>query len=142
MHLHPGELFVSSERAEKNNFFFFFFFTPGTSPRKSLSLKLSDIRVYEPQIRARLGTTAHFCRVAVLKLNRTQVILASAQFTDTILNDIKGAKVLRSKVLTFFPRAGCRESRRCSRDTYPELYSTKYASIRRKMWVCRLGAAM
>jgi len=26
-----------------------------------LSLKLSDTRVYEPQIRARLGTTAHFC---------------------------------------------------------------------------------
>ena len=27
------------------------------------SLKLSDTRVYEPQIRARLGTTAHFCEV-------------------------------------------------------------------------------
>ena len=25
-----------------------------------MSLKLSDTRVYEPQIRARLGTTAHF----------------------------------------------------------------------------------
>ena len=31
--------------------------------RRSLSLKLSDIRVYAPQIRARLGTTAHFCRI-------------------------------------------------------------------------------
>ena len=29
---------------------------------RSLSLKLSDTRVYEPQIRARLGTTAHFCQ--------------------------------------------------------------------------------
>ena len=28
-----------------------------TGPRRSLSLKLSDIRVYEPQIRARIGTT-------------------------------------------------------------------------------------
>ena len=27
-----------------------------------MSLNLSDTRVYEPQIRARLGTTAHFCR--------------------------------------------------------------------------------
>jgi len=27
---------------------------------------------------------------------------------------------------------GCRESRRCSRDTYPESYITKYTSIRRK----------
>ena len=26
---------------------------------------------------------------------------------------------------------GCRESRRCSRDTYPESYTTKYTSIRR-----------
>ena len=33
----------------------------GCPPRRSLSLKLSDTRVYEPQLRARLGTTAHFC---------------------------------------------------------------------------------
>jgi len=46
----------------------FFCFTLVTGPRWSLSLKLSDIRVYEPQIRARLGTTAHFCEVVVLKL--------------------------------------------------------------------------
>ena len=31
-----------------------FFFTLATGPRRSLSLKLSDTRVYEPQIRARL----------------------------------------------------------------------------------------
>jgi len=37
----------------------FFFFTLGTGPRRSLGLKPSDARVYEPQIRARLGTTAH-----------------------------------------------------------------------------------
>jgi len=37
---------------------FFFFFTLVTGPRSSLSLKLSDTRVYGPQIRARLGTTA------------------------------------------------------------------------------------
>jgi len=34
----------------------FFFFTLVTGPTRSLSLKLSDARVYEPQIRARLGT--------------------------------------------------------------------------------------
>ena len=39
---------------------FFFFFTLVTGPRRSLSLKLSDTRVYEPQIRARLGTTAQW----------------------------------------------------------------------------------
>ena len=36
----------------------FFFFTLVTGPTRSLSLKLSDTRVYEPQIRARLGTVA------------------------------------------------------------------------------------
>jgi len=40
-------------------FFFFFFCTPVTGPRRSLILKLSDSRVCEPQIRARLGTNAH-----------------------------------------------------------------------------------
>jgi len=29
---------------------------------------------------------------------------------------------------------GCRESRRCSRDTYPESYISKNTSIRRKQW--------
>ena len=38
-----------------------------TGPSRSLSLKLSETRVYEPQIRARLGTIARFCRVIVLK---------------------------------------------------------------------------
>jgi len=38
-------------------FFFFFFFILVTGRRRSLSLKLSETRVYEPQIRARLGTT-------------------------------------------------------------------------------------
>ena len=41
----------------------FFFFALVTGPKRSLSLKLSDTRVYEPQIRARLGTAAHFCEV-------------------------------------------------------------------------------
>jgi len=39
---------------------FFFFFTLVTGPRRSLSLRLSDTRVYEPRILARLGTTTHF----------------------------------------------------------------------------------
>ena len=43
----------------------------GPKFRRSLSRKrrkLSDTRVDEPQIRARLKTTAHFCTVVVLKL--------------------------------------------------------------------------
>ena len=37
-----------------------FFFTLVTGPRRSLSLELSDTRVYEPQTRAHLVTTALF----------------------------------------------------------------------------------
>ena len=33
-----------------------------------LETKVSDPRVYGPEIRARLGTTAHSCKVVVLKL--------------------------------------------------------------------------
>ena len=44
---------------------FFFFFTLVTGPRRSLRLNLSDTRDYTPQIRARLGTTAHLCKVVV-----------------------------------------------------------------------------
>ena len=43
-----------------------------------MSLKLSDTRVYEPQIRARLGTTTHLCEVVVLKL-RTVFTWSAAQ---------------------------------------------------------------
>ena len=32
------------------------------------SLELSDTKVYAPEIRARLGTSAHFCEEVVLKL--------------------------------------------------------------------------
>jgi len=41
-----------------SRYFFFFFFTLVTGSRRSLSLTLSDTRVYEPQLRARRGTTA------------------------------------------------------------------------------------
>jgi len=40
-----------------------FVFTLVTGPRRSLKLKPSATRIYAPQIRARLGTTTHFCEV-------------------------------------------------------------------------------
>jgi len=46
------------EYARNDKVFLFFLFTLVTGPRRSLSLELSDTRVYGPQIRARLGTTA------------------------------------------------------------------------------------
>ena len=45
-------------------FFLLLFFTLVTGPRRSLSLKLSDTRVYEPQTRARFaGENADWARV-------------------------------------------------------------------------------
>ena len=55
-----------------------------------MSLKLSDTRVYEPQIRARLRTTAHFCKVAVLKL---RAALSCAERTPLTANPIPHAQV-------------------------------------------------
>jgi len=48
----------SVAEAKRNPFFFLFTFVTG--PRRSLSLKLSETRVYEPPIRAGLGTITHF----------------------------------------------------------------------------------
>ena len=36
-----------------------------TGPGRSLSLELSDTRGYEPQVQARLGTAAKFCKVTL-----------------------------------------------------------------------------
>jgi len=38
------------------------------------SLDLSDTQVYEPYIRALLGTDSHFCEVVVLKLRTAPVL--------------------------------------------------------------------
>jgi len=54
---------------------FFFFFTFVTGPRRTLSLKSSDARVYEPQIRARLGATAQFCNIIFLKQEKGEWLM-------------------------------------------------------------------
>jgi len=51
-----------------------YFFTLVTGPRRSLNLKLSDTKVYEPQIRARLGTTAHCCEAPRRDQNNPPVL--------------------------------------------------------------------
>ena len=48
-------------------------------PGRSSSLKLSATSVYEPRIRAHIGTTAHFCEKVVLNL-RAVTIWHSSQF--------------------------------------------------------------
>jgi len=56
--------------------FFFVFFTLVTGPRRSLSLKQSDTRVYAPQTRARLGTN-HASRPPSPGANTDQYIHAA-----------------------------------------------------------------
>jgi len=59
------------------------FFTRVTDPRRSLSPKLSDARVYAPQTRARLGTTAQFCKVII---RRRTVVTACPLLTPYTLH--------------------------------------------------------
>ena len=61
-------------------FFFCILCTLVTGPRRSLGPHLSDKRVYEPYIRARRGTTAHFCKVVVLKFEGQVCLLALPQY--------------------------------------------------------------
>jgi len=46
---------------------------PSSSSLLLSSLELSDTKVYEPQIRALLGTALHFCEVIVLKLRTAPI---------------------------------------------------------------------
>ena len=78
-----------------------FFFTLVPGPRRSLSLKLSDTRVYEPQIPARLGTTAHFCEVPVLKL-RVQVVGFTAP-TPVMSTETVPAQPMQNEMFPTFP---------------------------------------
>ena len=80
---------------------FFFFFTLVTGPSRSLSLKLGDTRVYEPQIRARLGTTTHFWRVCQGRLTWSSsdamqaAVRCSSERTLTTLPPSPSALALR-----------------------------------------------
>jgi len=98
----------------------FFFFTLVTGHRRSLSLKLSDTRVYEPHIRARLGTTAHFCRVVILKLNPKSCTLKQvlemcpqlkqegsySRRIDFLYHSTLGLRVIKEEASTLHLQAG------------------------------------
>jgi len=108
---------------------------PSSSSSSSLllsSLELSDTQVYEPEIRALLGTASHLETPPSWKSDRKRIAssYASLRLTDFSQVDMLGLRfnlVNSGAVID----SGCRESRRCSRDTYPESYITKYTSIRR-----------
>ena len=57
------------------------FCTLATGPRGYVSLKLSDVGVLEPHVRARHGTAARFCRVVVWWFGRERTRDAAAAVT-------------------------------------------------------------
>jgi len=61
--------------------FFFFFFTLVTGPRRSMSLKMSDTRVCEPQIRAHLGTGCRSPRLLITP-PPTQTVVCAGCFAS------------------------------------------------------------
>jgi len=75
---------------------------PPRRPRRLVplvsSLELSDTKVYEPQIRARLGTTAHFCKVGALKCGGTSP-------NGLLLDRWRWARPCRSRPSTRTPQA-------------------------------------
>ena len=60
--------------------FFFFFFTLVTGPRRSVSLKLSDTRVHEPQLRARSDPELPTLTPKIYNLNRQPHIWGAHHF--------------------------------------------------------------
>ena len=57
---------------------------PAPVPLSLASLELSDTKFYEPEIRARLGTAAHFCEVVVLKLRTWRCSSAQSARTSSL----------------------------------------------------------
>ena len=55
------------------------------------SLELSDTQVYEPEIRAILGTASHFCQVVVYKLLMLSV---SADGDEPVLEKSEGTEIV------------------------------------------------
>ena len=70
----------------------FFVFTLVTGPRRSLSL---NARVYEPQIRARLGTTAHLCKVVVW-VDRVGPVMSTLGMMFALLHNVHGYSEVRA----------------------------------------------
>ena len=60
-----------------------FFFT-------SLGLELSDTKVYEPDIRALLGTASHYCEAVVLKSRAVPSGTALGSFLPAAVLNIEG----------------------------------------------------
>ena len=73
---------------------------------------------------------------------RHRVVYHRVYFSKNMFFYRKDLSIYRKVLVQYSDRLGvgwegCRESRRCPRDTYPESYITKYTSIRREKSVYR-----
>jgi len=80
------------------------------------SLELSNTKVYEPQIRALLGTASHFCEVVVLKLITFEQVQAAGEvpLTETDVTSfevmsvsVRGSSRFESLILSHQSRFTC-----------------------------------
>ena len=74
--LHPLTPYVVRRTPNSETFFLLSFFF------NTLSLELSDPKVYEPEIRALLGTASHLCEAIVLKRTRIPLSRSWSRATD------------------------------------------------------------
>ena len=108
-------------------FFFFFFFTLVTGPRRSLSLKLSDTRVYEPHIRRWLPRSlASPPSSPPRKLMRETPFLSSAKF------DLPHPAAFRHKTpperLVFYYRTTSASTAPCTPRRTPDTTARRFPS--------------
>ena len=61
------------------------------------SIELSDTQVYEPYIRARLGTASHFCEVVVLKLRPVPIAQRLLTLPEKVAADVKKADLSHNR---------------------------------------------
>jgi len=80
----------------------FFLFTLVTGPRRSLSLRLSDTRVYEPHKRARLDTTQEAAETAAEARVSVRQELHGVQENLNQVHENVQAELLRQVLLLLY----------------------------------------
>ena len=80
------------------------------------SLELSDTKVYEPYIRARLGTAAHFCEVVVLKLRTVPGATTSSGRWRRTATTPTATSFSRSFEMSFLRTSTWTRTARCERE--------------------------
>ena len=73
-----------------------------------MSLKLGDTRVYEPQIRARLGTTTHIVGIFVPQSQHVKLLIATLPPLNSVNGGEVGGLVFEARRLVYHSTLGLR----------------------------------